>query len=131
MPWNGTRSTKMLVPPITSTLAATTIPAVLAGADTSLRSSTTPTTTISVAASMMPSGSVLPEKISSKASSCHAVSMPANKPTSIATPPSVGVGRSCTRRSSGFTTAPMRMASRRTTGVAASVVTTTTTATIA
>ena len=51
-------------------------PAILAGADTSRRSSTTPTTTISVAASTMPSGSVLPEKIVVERVERHAVSMP-------------------------------------------------------
>ena len=43
----------------------------------------------------------------------------------MAAPPRVGVGRSCTRRSSGFTTAPTRTATSRTSGMAANVTTVT------
>ena len=84
-----------------------------------------PTASISTAAMTRPSGSVLLSKIESKACMRQATSMPTRKPTSMAPPPSVGVGRSCTRRSSGFTTAPTRTAMRRTTGMAANVTTVT------
>jgi hypothetical protein len=39
----------------------------------------------------------------------------------MAAPPNVGVGTLCTRRSSGPTTAPTRMAKRRTKGVVMNV----------
>ena len=50
-------------------------------------------------------------------------------PSHIATPPRAAVGRSCTRRSSGATRSPRRMATHRTTGVSAQVVTAVTSST--
>ena len=47
---------------------------------------------------------------------------PTRNPTYIASPPIVGVGFGCTLRSDGWSIAPMRSDSRRTSGVAANVV---------
>ncbi len=127
----GMRNDRMLMPDSTSTLAASTMPATLAGADTSRRSSMTPTPRMSTAAITRPSGSVLLSKMEPKACSRQATAMPARKPTSIPTPPSRGVGRSWTRRSSGLTTAPMRTASRSTRGMTTKVVSVTTARTMA
>ena len=110
------------MPEMTSTLAATTMPAIFAGADTSRRSSITPTTAMSTAAMTSPSASVLPSKMASKDPMSQATPMPTSTPSSIETPPRVGVGRSCTRRSSGRTTAPMRSDTLRTTKSDAKVV---------
>ena len=56
--------------------------------------------------------------------------MPTSSPISMPSPPRVGVGRWCTRRSSGLTTAPSRNARRRTRNMDANVVTVTTASTI-
>ena len=55
---------------------------------------------------------------------CDATAIAARKPTNIAAPPNVGVGLVCTCRASadGATTAPKRIASKRTIGVSTSVV---------
>ena len=125
-PRNGTRNTSIETPEITRMLAASTMPAIFAGAETSRRSSITPTATITMAASTRPSGSVLPSKIWSKAPIAQATPMPTSSPTSMPIPPRVAVGRLWTRRSSGLTTAPRRNARRRTRNMDAKVTTVTT-----
>ena len=130
-PANGTRKTRIEIPEITKTLAAITIPATFAGAETSRRSSIAPTPAMTNAASTNPSGSVLPLKTTSNEPIHHAVNMPARTPSSMATPPRVGVDRSCTCRASGRTTAPIRTDKRRTPNNATNVVTATTAKTIA
>ncbi len=106
------------------TLAASTWPASLAGGDTSMRSSNAPVMNMTPAPSSSPTGSELPANISRNCDMCAATAIAARKPTNIAAPPSVGLGLSCTCRASddGCTTAPKRMASRRTTGVISRVV---------
>ncbi len=123
---NGMRSERMLIPENTSTLAASTIPDILAGADTSRRSSMAPTARMTTAAITSPSGSVLLSNTELNASSRQATAMPTRKPRSMPMPPRVGVGRVWTRRSSGRTTAPILIASRRTSGTSTRVVTVTT-----
>src|SRR3954468_8396445 len=59
VPTNGMRSDSRLMPEITSPLADRTMPATLAGGDTSRRSSMAPTASISTAAMTRPRGSVL------------------------------------------------------------------------
>ena len=74
---------------------------------------------ITPAARITPNGSELSWNISWNWPMCDATAIAARKPTNIAAPPSVGVGRVCTCRASpeGATTAPRRIASMRTTGV--------------
>ena len=84
VPTNGMRSDSRLMPENTSTLADSTMPATLAGGDTSRRSSMAPTASMSTAAITRPSGSVLLSKIESKACMRQATSMPTRKPTSMA-----------------------------------------------
>ena len=87
---------------------------------------------ITPAARITPNGSELSWNISWNWPMCDATAIAARKPTNIAAPPSVGVGRVCTCRASaeGATTAPRRIASMRTTGVSASVTASATPSTI-
>jgi hypothetical protein len=96
---------------------ASTIPATFAGADTSRTSSSMPTAKITAAPSTTASGSDDPWKTLSNPESCDATPMATRKAMNMAAPPSVGVGTVWTRRSSGPTTAPTRIAIRRTRGV--------------
>ena len=100
------------------------MPANFAGAETSRRSSTNPDANISAAAPATPQhvGRRLEDR---RRSSCGtaATPSPASRPTNIATPPRVGVGLVCTRRSPGGTTAPTRRASDAASGTVAQVTT--------
>ena len=71
---------------------ASTMPAILAGADTSRRSSMSPTTKMTTAAITTPSGWVLPSNTASNSPDCQATAMATRNPASIAAPPSVAVG---------------------------------------
>ena len=66
---------------------------------------------------------VAPEDGAGSPCSCEATAMATSKPTNMAAPPTVGVGRSWTRRSSGMTMNENRTASRRTTKVQTQVTT--------
>src|SRR5947208_14804496 len=95
------------------------MPASLAGADTSLRSSRNPTPKITVAASTTPSGSDDPAwKISRNWWICAATAMATRNARYMAAPPHVGMGLSCTFRAPGMTTQPNRIAAVRTPNVA-------------
>ena len=121
---NGTRKKSIVTPASESTLPDRTCPASLAGGDTSRMSSSSPTEQMIAAARTTPSGSVDPVNTALKPcrpGSTHATPMAARKPKNMAAPPRVGVGRSWTRRSSGWTTAPIPMASRRRSGVVTNV----------
>jgi hypothetical protein len=115
-------------------LPESTIPATFAGGDTppfrSHRSSTAPTTNMTAAASIRPSGSVAPSNISENCGICDATAIATRNPPNIAAPPSVGVARSCTLRPWGMETAPMRTAAFRMTNVSRNVVTAATDRTI-
>ena len=88
-------------------------------------------TKITAAAEHQPEGvGVAPEQRRCSPGSCEATAMAASRPTNIAAPPTVGVGRSWTRRSSGMTMIEKRTARRRTTNVASQVTTAATTPTI-
>ena len=73
---------------------------------------------------MSPNGSELDWNISWNCDMCEATAIAARKPTNIAVPPSVGVGRVWTCRASddGVTTAPNRIARIRAKGVRSNVV---------
>jgi hypothetical protein len=129
-PANGTRKNSSVIPRIDRRLPEKTCPASLAGGDTSRRSSRAPTANIVVAPISSPRGSDVPRKTERNWGRTEAVAMAARKPPYMAAPPSVGVGRSWTRRASGETTAPRRMATRRTTGVSSQVTRAATTRTI-
>jgi hypothetical protein len=62
-------------------------------------------------------GAELPLKTGPKAGICEATAIDTRKPKYIAVPPAVGVGRSCTRRSSGMTSNEWRLVRERTTNV--------------
>src|SRR5262245_29025849 len=98
-----------------------------------MRSSSAPTTNITPAPSSSPNGSEFCSNTSRNSGSIDATASATRNPMNIAAPPSVGVGRLCTRRgaSEGCTTAPNRTARMRTTGVASSVVASATARTIA
>ena len=66
-------------------------------------------------------GSELPRKTGGSPGSSEATSIATSRPTNMAAPPTVGVGRSWTRRSSGWTMTAKRTARRRTTKVQAKV----------
>ena len=116
-PANGMRKKRMLTPAIDSTVADSTVPAILAGGDTSRRSSSWPTANMTMAPRATPSGIVLASNTAVKSALRHATPRPTRKPSRMAAPPSSAVGRSCTRRSSGAWTAPMLKDSRRNRGV--------------
>jgi hypothetical protein len=120
-PRNGSRKNSIVTPRSDSALPASTWPASLAGGDTSRMSSTRPTRKMIVAPRRMPSGSDVPRKTGSNWSTWVATAIPARNPRYIDRPPSTGVGRAWTRRSSGAWTTLARIASRRTSGVVATV----------
>ena len=120
-PANGIRKKRMLTPEIDRMLPASTVPAALAGGDTSRRSSICPTAKITRAASTTPSGTVLATNTACRLSDRQPTNMPLRKPSRIAAPPSSAVGRVCTRRSSGACTAPTLNERRRNSGVVSSV----------
>ena len=66
-------------------------------------------------------GSEEPRNSGLSACSCEATTMATSRPRYMAAPPTVGVGRSWTRRSSGTTMIEKRTARRRTTKVQAQV----------
>src|SRR6266851_418082 len=111
----------MLTPRKYRTDPASTVPASLAGGDTSRTSSMRPTRKTTPPARTTPRGSEDPWKTGAKAGSWEATPMAARKARNMAAPPAVGVGFSCTRRSSGRTTAPNRTAARRTAKVSSQV----------
>src|SRR5438874_292232 len=129
-PAKGIRKNSSVTPRSDSRLPEKTCPASLAGGDTSRRSSRAPTANITVAPMSSPSGSDVPRKTGRNLGSTEATAMAARKPPYMAAPPRVGVGRSWTRRLSGETTAPRRMATRRTVGVRSQVTTAATARTI-
>ncbi len=92
IPPKGIRKNRMLTPETTRMLAATTCPAIRAGAETSRRSSTIPNVKTSTAEISTPSGSVLDSKTGPNTGRHHAKSRPADIPTSMARPPRVGGG---------------------------------------
>src|SRR5581483_6462493 len=120
-PAKGILKNSSVTPSSDRRLPEKTWPASLAGGDTSRRSSRAPTANIVVAPISSPSGSEVPRKTGRNRGRTEATAMAARKPPYIAAPPRVGVGRSWTRRGSGDTTAPRRMATRRTVGVRAQV----------
>ena len=120
-PAKGMRKNSSVTPRSDSRLPENTWPASLAGGDTSRRSSRAPTANIVVAPIRSPSGSEVPRKTDRNWGRSEATAMAARKPPYMAAPPRVGVGRSWTRRASGDTTAPRRIAPRRTTGVSSQV----------
>ena len=130
-PTKGILNWNIVTPRNTSTMAASTCPAILAGADISLTSSMNPTTKITAAPRTNPSGSEDPAKISWSCPSCEATRMATRNARNIAAPPPYGVTRAWTRRSSGSTTSPARMASARIGNMATKVPTAATAATIA
>ena len=127
---NGTRNTRIDTPVSDRMLPASTIPAIFAGGEISRRSSMSPTPKITAAAATTPTTSVRAASTWPKSSISAAASTAATIPAIIAAPPAVGVGASCTWRSSGATTAPTRMARRRTSGTSANVTAAATTPTI-
>ena len=64
---------------------------------------------------------MLASNTAAKSSTRQATSMPLRNPSRMAAPPRSAVGSVCTRRASGFCTAPMRNDSRRKNGVVANV----------
>ncbi len=86
-PTKGILNWNIVTPRNTSTMAARTWPAILAGADISLTSSMNPTTKITAAPSTRPSGSEDPAKISWSWPSCDATKMATAKARNIAAPP--------------------------------------------
>ena len=98
-------------------LPASTDPAVFAGADTSRRSSSCPTTYIVRVASTTPSGGAIVRNTGWNSPVSQATPNPTSTPATMAAPPSRGVGRVCTRRASGRSTTPNRHDSRIITGV--------------
>ena len=128
---NGMRSDRMLMPENTSTLAASTMPGHLG------RGRHLAQVVDDADAQDEHRGDDQAERLGvvvedgAEGVSRQATAMPTRNPTSIPTPPSGGVGRSWTRRSSGLTTAPMRTASRSTRGMTTKVVNVTTARTMA
>src|SRR5581483_3055999 len=98
-------------------LPARTIPAVLAGAETSRMSSSKPTAMMAVAPRMTPSGSVEPPNTSLKRDIRLATAIATRNAMYIDTPPAVGRGSAWTLRSTTGAMAPVRTASRRPTNV--------------
>jgi hypothetical protein len=94
----------------------------LAGGDISRRSSTMPTVKITEAARTSPMGSDEPRNNAESPCICDATTMATSRPRNMAAPPTVGVGCSWTRRSSGMTMIEKRTARRRTTKVQTQVV---------
>src|SRR5436305_2354579 len=102
--------------------AARTCPATLAGAETTRRSSSMPMARMTMAATARPKGSE-DSNTGPKPGMNRATAKATSRAISMATPPSVGVGRSWMRRSSGLTTAPQRCDMRQTAGVRTNVTT--------
>ena len=101
-PANGTRKNSIETPNSESRLPASTIPAILAGGDTSRRSSSAPTANITPGAE----DAARPARTSRRTSRgtgriCDATAIATRKPTNIAAPPSVGIGFVCTPRGLG------------------------------
>ena len=78
-----------------------TVPVTLAGGDSPLMSSHSPTNMMIAAASRTPCGSELRAKRLSKSSSERATTSATTKPKNIARPPMSGIGDVCTVRSFG------------------------------
>lgn len=99
--------------------AAATCPANLVSASTSQRSSAMPISTISppdsssALATLIPPSSRTLRISGSPVATVSAATIPPN----MASPPSRGVGMTCTSRSRGTACAPNQMANRRTDGV--------------
>ncbi len=121
IPAKGIRRNTMVMPSRYRTLAASTMPAVLAGAETGRTSSKVPTAHMSTAATTTPSGMDGASNTAENACSRVAARNAARRPPSMARLPRRGVGIRWTRRSSGSTTAPERTASQRATGVRTNV----------
>ena len=100
-PAKGMRKNSRVIPSSDSRLPEKTCPASLAGGETSRRSSRAPTANIVVAPISSPSGSEVPRNTGRNWGRTEAVAMAARNPPYMAAPPSVGVGRSWTRRASG------------------------------
>ncbi len=86
-PTNGILNWNMVTPKNTRTMAASTWPAILAGADISLTSSMNPTTKMTPAPSTNPRGSEDPAKSPCSWPSCDATKMATRKARNMATPP--------------------------------------------
>ena len=121
VPANGNRKNSMLIPKRYRMVPARIWPDILAGGDISRRSSAIPTAKITDAPKTRPMGSDEPRNRVLRPGSCDATTMAASRPRNMAAPPTVAVGRSCTRRSSGTTMIENRTARRRTTKVQAQV----------
>ena len=91
----------MLTPNQTRASPAMTVPVTLAGAESPLMSSHSPTTTMIAAASSTPCGSELRANSASKRSRRRATTSATTKPMNIARPPMAGIGDVCTVRSLG------------------------------
>ena len=120
-PENGTWKNSIETPNSESRLPASTIPAILAGGETSRRSSSAPVANITPAARITPAGSDEPSNISRNCGIWDATPIATRNPTNIAAPPSSGIAVVCTSRAVGTLTAPMRNASFRTSGTSANV----------
>ncbi len=127
----GSRKYSMLIPNRYRTVPARIWPDSFAGGDISRRSSTIPTAKMIDAASTRPMGSELPRNSILSPGIWEATTTEASRPRYIADPPRVGVGRSCTRRSSGRTMIEKRTASSRAAKVQIQVTTAATAPTIA
>ena len=116
-PAKGTWKNNIETPKSESKLPASTMPAILAGGETSLRSSSAPIANITPAARMIPAGSDEPSNISRNCGICDATAMATRNATNMAAPPSIGIVVVCTSRVLGTFTAPTRSANFRTSGV--------------
>ena len=86
---------------------ARTIPATLAGAETSRRSSIRPVSQITVAAAITPRTFPGASNTAPKSGNRQAAASATSRPMNKAVPPSIGVGFACTVRSPGWAMAPI------------------------
>jgi len=116
-PTNGIGTLTMVNPASVSTDPDNTMPATLAGADTSFRSSMKPVENMMAAATSAPITLVGLSNTAESPPSRDATASPATSPAIMAAPPRVGVGASWTLRSPGWTIAPRRRAHQITIGI--------------
>ncbi len=126
----GTRKYRRLTPARNMIEPANTMPAVLAGADTSRTSSRVPTAHITTAPAATPSGSDEPSNIGAKPSIRQATTRASRNPRRRATPPRYGMGSAWTARSVTGASTPSRRATTLQIGVSTKVPTTATTKTM-
>ena len=113
-PTDGSQKNSTCTPARVMVVAARIWPASLTGADRPLRSSTMPMPTIREAPMAMPAAS---EETNSSGNSSDDRASPPMKPKNRASPPRVGVAMACILRPPGRSTAPIRRATARTSGV--------------